>query len=48
MNALIALIEVFAFFGLCVPIVLPLVWVADHTKWGKKFFNLDEGGDDDE
>jgi len=24
------------------------VWFAGKTKWGKKFFNLDESGDDDE
>ena len=48
MNALIALIEVLGFMGLCLPIVLPFVWLVYHTNFGRKFFNLDESGDDDE
>jgi hypothetical protein len=48
MNALIALIEVLGFMGLFSPIALLFVWFAGRTEWGKKFFNLDESGDDDD
>ena len=48
MNALIALIELLCFMVFSLPLVLPIVWVIDRTKWGRKFFDIDEGSDDHE
>ena len=49
MNALIAFCELFMFVGVCLPVVVPLTFWIMKTEWGKKFFDIDdEGGDDDE
>lgn len=48
MNAFIAMCELIMFVGICLPVVAPLTFWIIKTEWGKKFFDLDEGGDDDE
>lgn len=48
MNALIAMCELVMFVGVCLPVVVPFTFWIMETEWGKKFFDLDEGGDDDE
>lgn len=48
MNAFIAMCELIMFVGVCLPVVVPLTFWIMKTEWGKKFFDIDEGGDDDE